>query len=99
MTRLRCAPPRLASAPSRLGSGATAGTGFARTDGLSAAARGYDAAWRHLRLARLRANPLCVRCEQTGRRTPATQALAEERFSDAIRTRAPARGRALPNSF
>lgn len=32
----------------------------------SAAERGYDHHWRHIRQAFLKANPLCVRCEQQG---------------------------------
>lgn len=32
----------------------------------SAAMRGYDRVWRVKRLAYLRANPLCVECEQAG---------------------------------
>lgn len=37
----------------------------------SAAARGYDAAWRRLRAAFLAANPLCRMCEAEGRTTAA----------------------------
>lgn len=37
----------------------------------SAHARGYDARWRARRLVYLRKHPLCVRCEQAGRVTPA----------------------------
>jgi 5-methylcytosine-specific restriction enzyme A len=80
MARLRCAPPRLATAPGRLGTGATAGTGFRRTDGRSAAARGYDAAWRRLRLAHLAAHPFCVQCQQRGRVTAATEVHHIRRF-------------------
>jgi 5-methylcytosine-specific restriction protein A len=50
----------------------TAGTGFTRTDGLSAAARGYDAAWRRVRLVVLNAEPLCRFCTAEGRVTAAT---------------------------
>ena len=38
-----------------------------------AAARGYDARWRKVRLEYLRANPLCVHCLEAGRTKPATQ--------------------------
>jgi 5-methylcytosine-specific restriction protein A len=37
-----------------------------------AARRGYDAAWRRLRLAHLRRRPTCAFCEVDGRTTPAT---------------------------
>lgn len=38
----------------------------------SAAARGYDAAWRRLRLAVLAEEPLCRFCKAEGKVTPAT---------------------------
>jgi 5-methylcytosine-specific restriction protein A len=57
-----------------------AGPGFSRTDGLSAAARGYDADWRRLRLAHLAAHPHCEPCRQRGRVTPATQVHHLQRF-------------------
>ena len=37
----------------------------------SAASRGYDAAWRALRVAKLKADPLCWWCLQKGLLTPA----------------------------
>jgi 5-methylcytosine-specific restriction protein A len=37
-----------------------------------AAARGYDARWRKVRLEYLRANPLCVHCLDRGTTKPAT---------------------------
>jgi hypothetical protein len=80
MTRLRSLPPRLGTAPGRLGTGATAGPAFSRTDGLSAAARGYDAAWRRLRTAHLSARPHYEPCGQKGRRTPANQVHHLQRF-------------------
>ena len=54
MTRLLSAPARLSAPAARLASTATYGTGFARSDGLSAAQRGYDRDWRALRLEVLR---------------------------------------------
>jgi 5-methylcytosine-specific restriction protein A len=69
MTRLRAVPPRLAEAPARLTSTATSGSGFARSDTRSAAARGYDGDWRRLRAAVLRDEPTCRLC----RRAPATE--------------------------
>jgi 5-methylcytosine-specific restriction protein A len=48
-------------------------TGFHRTDGLSAAARGYNGEWRRLRLQVLAAEPLCRKCASQGRVTAATQ--------------------------
>lgn len=59
MTRLRAIPPRLACAPGRLAPAATSGTGFARTDGLTPAQRGYDADWRRVRAEVLREQPWC----------------------------------------
>lgn len=38
----------------------------------SAARRGYDAAWRRIRLAHLRRNPICVECRGLGLAVPAT---------------------------
>jgi 5-methylcytosine-specific restriction protein A len=64
MTKLIAAPPRLAAPGARLASTATSGTGFATTDGRSAAARGYDGAWRALRREVLSATPICVLCRQ-----------------------------------
>lgn len=69
MSRLVAAPARLGAPPARLSSTATYGTGFARTDGLSAAARGYGSDWRRLRAEVLRAEPLCRLC----RTAPATE--------------------------
>jgi 5-methylcytosine-specific restriction endonuclease McrA len=80
MPRLRSLPSRLSTAPGRLNTGITAGPGFSRTDGLSAAARGYDAAWRRLRLAHLLAHPHCESCRHQGRFTPATQVHHLQRF-------------------
>ena len=81
MSRLRCLPLRLGTTAPRLGTGATAGSGFVRTDGRSAAARGYDAAWRRLRLDHLAANPLCEKCRRGGRVTAATQVHHIRRFN------------------
>lgn len=39
----------------------------------SAAKRGYDRRWQRLRLAYLRAHPLCVECQAEHRTTPATE--------------------------
>ena len=72
MARLRSIPSRITAPPGRLAAPVTAGTGFARTDGLSAAARGYDAAWRRMRLQVLAAEPLCRFCAAEGRVTAAT---------------------------
>jgi 5-methylcytosine-specific restriction protein A len=69
MTRLRSAPARLAWPASRLASTATAGSGFARSDGRTAAQRGYDSDWRRLRAEVLQAEPLCRLC----RSAPATE--------------------------
>jgi hypothetical protein len=69
MTRLASIPARLSAPSARLSSTATYGTGFARSDGLSAAQRGYDRDWRALRLDVLRAEPLCRLC----RTAPATE--------------------------
>lgn len=38
----------------------------------SAARRGYDAAWRRIRLAHLKRHPLCADCERAGIAVPAT---------------------------
>jgi 5-methylcytosine-specific restriction protein A len=38
----------------------------------SAAERGYDHHWKRFRLRYLAKHPLCVRCEEQGRLTPAT---------------------------
>ena len=74
MTRLRSVPSRLGTVPQRLAPTATgAASGFARTDGRSAAARGYDAAWRRVRLLVLAEQPLCRRCAEAGRTTVATE--------------------------
>ena len=49
----------------------------------SAAARGYDRAWRRCRGAFLKANPLCVFCQRAGRLlTPATEADHIETIED-----------------
>ena len=80
MPRLKSLPSRLGMAPVRLGTALTASSGFARTDGLSAAARGYDGDWRRLRLAHLAAHPQCDDCRRSGRLTPATQVHHIERF-------------------
>lgn len=74
MARLRALPPRLGPPlPSRIAAAPDAmGTGFVRTDGRSAAARGYDGAWRRLRLRILADEPLCRFCCAEGRVTPAT---------------------------
>ena len=69
MTRLVSLPARLTSPASRLASTATYRSGFASSTGLSAAARGYDSAWRRLRAEVLRAEPLCRLC----RTAPATE--------------------------
>jgi|694.fasta_scaffold07358_18 5-methylcytosine-specific restriction protein A len=39
----------------------------------SAAKRGYDRQWQRLRLAFLRAHPLCIECAKEGITTPATE--------------------------
>lgn len=72
MTRLRSIPPRVGAPPSRLASTATAGTGFARTDGLSPAQRGYDADWRRLRAQVLIEEPFCPACAAKGIRRAST---------------------------
>jgi 5-methylcytosine-specific restriction protein A len=59
MKRLRCIAPRIGTTPARLATLATAGTGFARTDGLSPAERGYDADWRRVRKQVLEETPIC----------------------------------------
>ncbi len=64
MTKLFSIPDRLIAPAPRLASTAMYGTGFARTDGRSAAARGYDGAWRALRREVLDATPICVLCHQ-----------------------------------
>jgi 5-methylcytosine-specific restriction endonuclease McrA len=69
MTKLIAARARLSAPTARLASTATAGSGFASNDGRSAAARGYDAAWRALRRDVLDATPICVLC----RTRPATE--------------------------
>lgn len=38
----------------------------------SSSERGYDARWQKLRRYYLAVNPLCAKCERTGRTTPAT---------------------------
>ena len=38
----------------------------------SARQRGYGTRWEKARAGHLRAHPFCVRCEQQGRKTPAT---------------------------
>lgn len=38
----------------------------------NASERGYDSRWRKARARFLRANPLCEKCKQQGRLTPAT---------------------------
>ena len=72
MKRLGSLPSRLAGAPSRVVGLASAGSGFTRADGLSAAARGYDGRWRRLRLQILAAEPLCRFCAANGRVTAAS---------------------------
>ena len=39
----------------------------------SAAARGYDAAWRRFRASFIAANPLCADCFERGRLTPSNE--------------------------
>lgn len=74
MARLRTMPPRVSPAPSRLAPApVTAGTGFARTDGLSSTARGYGQDWRRARLKHLASEPLCRFCAEDGRVTAADQ--------------------------
>ena len=74
MTRLRSLPPRLTAPAPRLTAGGEGMTsGFARTDGRSAAARGYDGDWRRLRLRILADEPLCRFCAAEGRVTAATE--------------------------
>lgn len=81
MTRLRSVPARLGTMPQRLAPTTTgAGSGFVRTDGRSAAARGYDRAWRRVRLLVLAAEPLCRLCVEAGRTTAATEVDHIERF-------------------
>lgn len=43
-----------------------------RTDKRTTAARGYGSRWQKARLTFLRANPLCVMCQERGQLTPAT---------------------------
>ena len=69
--------PSLVAAPApRLQGLATAGTGFARADDKSSAARGYGADWRKVRAAVLRAEPTC----RLFRAAPATEVDHIERF-------------------
>ena len=73
MGRLTSLPPRLSSSSSRLASTATATSGFARQDKLSATQRGYGADWRKTRAVVLALEPLCRLCAVDGRVTPATE--------------------------
>lgn len=75
MTRLRSAPPRLASLKPALSAGGISGAsaGWAREDGRSSAARGYGADWRKVRAAVLADEPLCRFCAAEGRIVAATQ--------------------------
>ena len=68
MTRLRNAPARLSPISRRLQPSVTAGSGFARTDGLSSAQRGYGTDWRKVRASVLKAEPVCRIC-RTARAT------------------------------
>lgn len=79
---LRSLPPRIGTTAARVAPLTTgAGSGFQRTDGLSAAARGYDGAWRRLRNQILAAEPLCRNCAEAGRVTAATEVHHLERFN------------------
>lgn len=70
--KIRSLPPQFGAAPSPFGAPRTAGTGFARQDGQSAASRGYDAAWRRVRREVLAKEPHCRACAAEGRQVPAT---------------------------
>lgn len=73
MPRLRTLPPRLSALPSRVTPApASAGTGFARTDGRSSTARGFGQDWRRFRLTVLADEPLCFVCAAEGRVTAST---------------------------
>jgi 5-methylcytosine-specific restriction enzyme A len=61
MKRLRSLPPLVRPLPSLLPQ--PAGTGFARTDGKTAAERGYGADWRRVRAEVLRNEPFCRMCK------------------------------------
>lgn len=71
MPKLTTLKPRIQSMPAGV---QTIQPGSWRTDGMSAASRGYDHAWRKRREAQLRTEPLCRYCAQEGRVTPATVA-------------------------
>ena len=80
MGRLRGLPPRFTSPAPRVGTGTSAGPGFARSDGLSTTERGYGADWRKVRALVLRAEPMCRMCRAEGRYTPATEVDHIQRF-------------------
>lgn len=74
MRRLRSAPARLPVLAGKVAPATTgAGSGFARADGNSSAARGYGADWRRARAAVLAIEPLCRFCVEAGRTTAATE--------------------------
>jgi 5-methylcytosine-specific restriction enzyme A len=72
--KLTTLKPRVAAAPTLAQARGlqTIGAGGWRTEGMSAAARGYDRKWRKAREDYLRLHPLCVMCETAGQITSAT---------------------------
>lgn len=62
--RIRTLPPQFSAPPPRFTSTATAGSGFARSDGRSSAERGYGADWRAVRAQVLQAEPICRLCKR-----------------------------------
>lgn len=88
MKRLRGLSSRIAAPSPRVAGMAKAGSGFARTDGLTRQQRGYGADWERVRARVLADEPLCRLC-RTARATEVDHIRPFQGLADPLRLARP----------